>query len=158
MYSTTSLSSLFVHLPIIAVSFFVFKKGYQGGTSPLRSYVSQHASKSDPAVLNHPAIKRFLESPSRSSSPLDQGSDTHTLSPSDSKSLSQQGEGPDWEVAWREDRGRNTRKDTFGVPSSVVGEPRVTNHTTRDEASRLCVRKTIVSPRYIPPDKHEEND
>ncbi|KAM9459128.1 YEATS domain-containing protein 2-like [Salvelinus alpinus] len=67
--------------------------GYQGGTSPLLSYVSQHASKSDPAVLNHPAIKHFLEFPSRSSSPLDQGSDAHYLGPS--VILSQQGEGPD---------------------------------------------------------------
>uniref|UniRef100_A0A8C8CAY7 YEATS domain-containing protein 2 n=1 Tax=Oncorhynchus tshawytscha TaxID=74940 RepID=A0A8C8CAY7_ONCTS len=135
----------------------------------------QEASKSDPAVLNHPAIKRFLESPSRSSSPLNQGSDAHSLGPSESESLSQQGEGPDrdGEGAWREDRGRqerrpgrNTGKDTFGVPSSGVlssdgGEQRVTYHTTGDEASRLYIKKTIVVgnvSKYIPPDKREEND
>ncbi|XP_045570837.1 YEATS domain-containing protein 2 isoform X2 [Salmo salar] len=135
----------------------------------------QEASKSDPAVLNHPAIKRFLESPSRSSSPLNQGSDAHSLGPSESESLSQQGEGPDrdGEGAWREDRGRqerrpgrNTGKDTFGIPSSGVlssdgGEQRVTYHTTGDEASRLYIKKTIVVgnvSKYIPPDKREEND
>ncbi|KAM9428951.1 YEATS domain-containing protein 2-like isoform 2-T2 [Salvelinus alpinus] len=135
----------------------------------------QEASKSDPAVLNHPAIKRFLESPSRSSSPLNQGSDAHSLGPSESESLSQLGEGPDrdGEGAWREDRGRqerrpgrNTGKDTFGIPSSGVlssdgGEQRVTYHTTGDEASRLYIKKTIVVgnvSKYIPPDKREEND
>ncbi|XP_036821842.1 YEATS domain-containing protein 2 isoform X4 [Oncorhynchus mykiss] len=137
--------------------------------------LQEQASKSDPAVLNHPAIKRFLESPSRSSSPLNQGSDAHSLGPSESESLSQQGEGPDrdGEGAWREDRGRqerrpgrNTGKDTFGIPSSGVlssdgGEQRVTYHTTGDEASRLYIKKTIVVgnvSKYIPPDKREEND
>ncbi|KAJ8011576.1 hypothetical protein DPEC_G00059680 [Dallia pectoralis] len=130
----------------------------------------QETFKSDPAVLNHPAIRRFLESPSRSSSPLNQGSDAHSLGPSEAESLSQQGEGPDkdMEGAWREDGGqqerrpgRNTGKDTFGVPSSVAGEQRVTYHTTGDEASRLYVKKTIVVgnvSKYIPPDKREEND
>uniref|UniRef100_A0A6Q2X5R0 YEATS domain-containing protein 2 n=1 Tax=Esox lucius TaxID=8010 RepID=A0A6Q2X5R0_ESOLU len=130
----------------------------------------QEASKSDPAVLNHPAIRRFLESPSRSSSPLNQGSDAHSLGPSEAESLSQQGEGPDKDLegAWREDGGRqerrpgrNTGKDTFGVPSSVVGEQRVTYHTTSDQASRLYIKKTIVVgnvSKYIPPDKREEND
>lgn len=79
----------------------------------------QHVSKSDPAVLNHPAIRRFLESPSRSSSPLNQGSETPSLGHSESESLSHQGEGAerDGEGAWREDisrqecrPGRNTGK------------------------------------------------
>ncbi|XP_028974612.2 YEATS domain-containing protein 2 isoform X3 [Esox lucius] len=132
--------------------------------------IQEQASKSDPAVLNHPAIRRFLESPSRSSSPLNQGSDAHSLGPSEAESLSQQGEGPDKDLegAWREDGGRqerrpgrNTGKDTFGVPSSVVGEQRVTYHTTSDQASRLYIKKTIVVgnvSKYIPPDKREEND
>ncbi|KAM3866478.1 YEATS domain-containing protein 2 [Diretmus argenteus] len=128
------------------------------------------ASKSDPAVLNHPAIRRFLESPSRSSSPLNQGSETPSLAPSESESLSQQGEGAegDGDGAWREDSGRkerrpgrNTGKDTFDVPSSVGAEQRVTYHTTGEEASRLYAKKTIVVgnvSKYIPPDKREEND
>lgn len=70
-------------------------------------------------MLNHPAIRRFLESPSRSSSPLNQGSETPSLAQSESESLSQQGEGAerDGEGAWRDDGnrqesrpGRNTGK------------------------------------------------
>ncbi|KAM7379258.1 hypothetical protein PAMP_004823 [Pampus punctatissimus] len=127
-------------------------------------------SKSDPAVLNHPAIRRFLESPSRSSSPLNQGSETPSLAHSESESLSQHGEGAerDGEGAWGEDSsrqerrpGRNTGKDTFGVPSILGTEQRVVYHTTGDEASRLYAKKTIVVgnvSKYIPPDKREEND
>ncbi|XP_062260542.1 YEATS domain-containing protein 2 isoform X2 [Platichthys flesus] len=130
----------------------------------------EHASKSDPAVLNHPAIRRFLESPSRSSSPLNQGSETPSLAHSESESLSQQGEGSERDVegAWKEESsrqerrpGRNTGKDTFGVPSTVGADQRVIYHTTGDEASRLYAKKTIVVgnvSKYIPPDKREEND
>ncbi|XP_029969992.1 YEATS domain-containing protein 2 [Salarias fasciatus] len=122
------------------------------------------SSRSDPAVLNHPAIRRFLESPSRSSSPLQQGSETPSAVQSESESLSQ-GDGTErnGDGAWREERrpGRNTGKDTFGVPPSAGAEPRVTYHTTGDEASRLYAKKTIVVgnvSKYIPPDKREEND
>ncbi|XP_068455064.1 YEATS domain-containing protein 2-like, partial [Clinocottus analis] len=130
----------------------------------------EHVSKSDPAVLNHPAIRRFLESPSRSSSPLHQGSETPSLAQSESESLTQQGEGAerDGDGGWREDGsrqerrpGRNTGKDTFGVPLSLGAEQRVTYHTSGSEASRLYAKKTIVVgnvSRYIPPDKREEND
>uniref|UniRef100_A0A3B4XT65 YEATS domain-containing protein 2 n=1 Tax=Seriola lalandi dorsalis TaxID=1841481 RepID=A0A3B4XT65_SERLL len=130
----------------------------------------EHTSKSDPAVLNHPAIRRFLESPSRSSSPLNQGSETPSLAHSESESLSQQGEGAERDVegAWREESnrqerrpGRNTGKDTFGVPLSLGADQRVIYHTTGDEASRLYAKKTIVVgnvSKYIPPDKREEND
>ncbi|XP_034412043.1 YEATS domain-containing protein 2 isoform X2 [Cyclopterus lumpus] len=130
----------------------------------------EHVSKSDPAALNHPAIRRFLESPSRSSSPLNQGSETPSLAHSESESLSQQGEGAekDGEGAWRDDGsrqerrpGRNTGKDTFGVPLSLGAEQRVTYQTSGNESSRLYAKKTIVVgnvSRYIPPDKREEND
>ncbi|KAF6728496.1 YEATS domain-containing protein 2 [Oryzias melastigma] len=132
--------------------------------------VPEHAPKSDPAVLNHPAIRRFLEPPSRSSSPINQGSETPSLVQSESESLSQQGDGSErnGEGVWREEGtrqvrrpGRNTGKDTFGVSSSVGAEQRVTYHTTGDEASRLYVKKTIVVgnvSKYIPPDKREESD
>lgn len=78
-------------------------------------------------MLNHPAIRRFLESPSRSSSPLNQGSETPSLVQSESESLSQQGDGAerDGEAVWREDGskqecrpGRNTGK----VSSSSSGK------------------------------------
>ncbi|XP_020566707.1 YEATS domain-containing protein 2 isoform X3 [Oryzias latipes] len=132
--------------------------------------VPEHAPKSDPAVLNHPAIRRFLEPPSRSSSPVNQGSETPSLVQSESESLSQQGDGAErnGEGAWREEGsrqvrrpGRNTGKDTFGVPSTIGAEQRVTYLTTGDEASRLYVKKTIVVgnvSKYIPPDKREESD
>ncbi|CAN9502698.1 unnamed protein product [Ophioblennius macclurei] len=123
------------------------------------------SSRSDPAVLNHPAIRRFLESPSRSSSPLHQGSETPSAVHSECETLSQ-GDGAErnGDGAWREERrpGRNTGKDTFGVPSSAGGaEPRLTYLTSGDEASRLYAKKTIVVgnvSKYIPPDKREEND
>ncbi|KTF88537.1 hypothetical protein cypCar_00004526 [Cyprinus carpio] len=108
------------------------------------------ASKSDPSVLNHPAIKRFYDSPSRSSSPLNQNSETPSQVQSETESLSQHGEAGERETdsgredgASRERRpGRNTGKDTFGVPSSL--EQHVTYHTTGEEASRLYMKKTIV--------------
>lgn len=129
--------------------------------------VLPEASKSDPSVLNHPAIKRFLDSPSRSSSPLNQNSDTPSQVQSETESLSQQGEAGERETdSGREDStprerrpGRNTGKDTFGVPSSI--EQHVTYHTTGDDASRLYMKKTIVVgnvSKYIAPDKREEND
>ncbi|XP_028831084.1 YEATS domain-containing protein 2 isoform X2 [Denticeps clupeoides] len=125
----------------------------------------QEASKSDTSVLNHPAIKRFLESPSRSSSPLNQGSETPSLVPSETESLSQHGESieRDKDAGWREERrpGRNTGKDTFGVPPSAEVEQHVTYHSTGEEASRLFVKKTIIVgnvSKYIAPDKREEND
>uniref|UniRef100_A0A8C2KBZ3 YEATS domain-containing protein 2 n=1 Tax=Cyprinus carpio TaxID=7962 RepID=A0A8C2KBZ3_CYPCA len=125
------------------------------------------ASKSDPSVLNHPAIKRFYDSPSRSSSPLNQNSETPSQVQSETESLSQHGEAGERETdsgredgAPRERRpGRNTGKDTFGVPSSL--EQHVTYHTTGEEASRLYMKKTIVVgnvSKYIAPDKREEND
>ncbi|XP_061835702.1 YEATS domain-containing protein 2 isoform X1 [Nerophis lumbriciformis] len=126
-------------------------------------------SKSEPVALNHPAIRRFLESPSRSSSPLNHGSETPSLGQSESESLSQHGDttDKDAEGAWREESssrqeqrpGRNIGKDTFGV--ALGSEQRVTYHTTGDEASRVYAKKTIVVgnvSKYIPPDKREEND
>ncbi|PKU36121.1 yeats hypothetical protein [Limosa lapponica baueri] len=43
----------------------------------------------DATILNHPSIKKFLESPSRSSSPANQGSDTPSANHSETDSLSQ---------------------------------------------------------------------
>ncbi|KAM9790179.1 YEATS domain-containing protein 2 isoform 1-T1 [Syngnathus typhle] len=130
----------------------------------------QESSKSDPAALNHPAIRRFLEFPSRSSSPLNQGSETPSLAQSESESLSQHGDTTDKDIegVWRDDSdrlerrpGRNTGKDTFGVSTMLGNEQRVTCHTSGDESSRLYAKKTIVVgnvSKYIPPDKREEND
>ncbi|MCI4390769.1 hypothetical protein PGIGA_G00126600 [Pangasianodon gigas] len=125
-------------------------------------------SESSMSDLNHPAIKRFLESPSRSSSPLNQGSEAHSVGHSETESLIQPTEpGERDSQGWKEEElrqlerrpGRNTGKDTFGVPSSV--DQHITFHTTGEEASRLYVKKTIVVgnvSKYIAPDKREEND
>ncbi|CAL8281673.1 unnamed protein product [Lota lota] len=130
--------------------------------------IPEHAAKSDAAVLNHPAIRRFLECPSRSSSPLNQGSETPSVPPSECESLSQHGDGAE-RASWRQGGrgegrpGRNTGKDTFGVSAATAetAEPRAACHTSGDEASRLFMKKTIVVgnvSKYIPPDKREEND
>ncbi|XP_035384398.1 YEATS domain-containing protein 2 isoform X2 [Electrophorus electricus] len=121
-------------------------------------------TKSDMSVLNHPAIKRFLESPSRSSSPLNQDSEAPSGGHSEPESPSLHGDASDAADREEPDRqerrpGRNTGKDTFGVPVSV--DQQVTHHTTGDEMSRLYVKKTIVVgnvSKYIAPDKREEND
>lgn len=76
-------------------------------------------SKSSMSDFNHPAIKRFLESPSRSSSPLNQGSEAHSIGHSETESLSQPTEpGERDSQGWKEDElrqlerrpGRNTGK------------------------------------------------
>ncbi|XP_053342391.1 YEATS domain-containing protein 2 isoform X1 [Clarias gariepinus] len=125
-------------------------------------------SESSVSDFNHPAIKRFLESPSRSSSPLNQGSEAHSVGHSETESLSQPTEPGERDIqGWKDEEfrqlerrpGRNTGKDTFGVPSSV--DQHITFHTTGEEASRLYVKKTIVVgnvSKYIAPDKREEND
>lgn len=124
------------------------------------SSVSQHTSKSDPAVLNHPAIRRFLESPSRSSSPLNQGSDTPSLAHSESESLSQQGEGAerDGEGAWREDGSRQERRPgrNTGKVSSAAKDDRgyglFDEHkagTRINLASYLSVIKPVMSSLFV---------
>lgn len=50
---------------------------------------SQGSKTCDTMVFNHPAIKKFLESPSRSSSPANQRSETPSANHSESDSLSQ---------------------------------------------------------------------
>lgn len=75
--------------------------------------------KSSMSDLNHPAIKRFLESPSRSSSPLNQGSEAHSVGHSETESLSQPTEPGERDTpGWKEEEfrplehrpGRNTGK------------------------------------------------
>uniref|UniRef100_A0A8C2CE25 YEATS domain-containing protein 2 n=1 Tax=Cyprinus carpio TaxID=7962 RepID=A0A8C2CE25_CYPCA len=117
------------------------------------------ASKSDPSVLNHPAIKRFLDSPSRSSSPLNQNSETPSQVQSETESLSQHGEAGERET----DSGREDGAPRERRPGRNTGKVKqhVTYHTTGDEASRLYMKKTIVVgnvSKYIAPDKREEND
>ncbi|XP_043925944.1 YEATS domain-containing protein 2 isoform X2 [Protopterus annectens] len=128
----------------------------------------------DPSVFNHPAIKKFIESPSRSSSPANHRSETPSANQSESESVSHINDYlPDRESGGysKEERhldkaekrpGRNTGQDTFGVSTLQASEPRCTTYlSSSDDPSRLYVKKTIVVgnvSKYIPPDKREEND
>ncbi|XP_035190693.1 YEATS domain-containing protein 2 isoform X4 [Oxyura jamaicensis] len=126
----------------------------------------------DTTILNHPSIKKFLESPSRSSSPANQGSDTPSANHSESDSLSQHNDfllDKDNGNLDADDRltnsldqrqSRNTGRDSSGVSSSQKPGQRNAGLPS-DETSRLYVKKTIVVgnvSKYIPPDKREEND
>uniref|UniRef100_A0A803YGG3 YEATS domain-containing protein 2 n=1 Tax=Meleagris gallopavo TaxID=9103 RepID=A0A803YGG3_MELGA len=123
----------------------------------------------DATILNHPSIKKFLESPSRSSSPAHQGSDAPSANHSESDSLSQHNDffldkdngslDADERLANSLDQ-RQSRSDSLGVSSSQKPGQR-TAGLSNDETSRLYVKKTIVVgnvSKYIPPDKREEND
>ncbi|NWT37290.1 YETS2 protein, partial [Chroicocephalus maculipennis] len=109
----------------------------------------------DATILNHPSIKKFLESPSRSSSPANQGSDTPSANHSESDSLSQHND-----FLLEKDNGnldaderltnsldqrqsRNTGRDSSGVSSSQKPGQRNAG-LSNDETSRLYVKKTIV--------------
>ncbi|XP_036244473.1 YEATS domain-containing protein 2 isoform X6 [Molothrus ater] len=126
----------------------------------------------DATILNHPSIKKFLESPSRSSSPANQGSDTPSANHSESDSLSQHNDflldkdngslDADERLTNSLDQrqSRNAARDSSGVSSSQKPGQRNAG-LSNDETSRLYVKKTIVVgnvSKYIPPDKREEND
>ncbi|XP_023416033.2 YEATS domain-containing protein 2 isoform X2 [Cavia porcellus] len=135
--------------------------------------VSEGAKTCDTMVFNHPAIKKFLESPSRSSSPTNQRSETPSANHSESDSLSQHNDflsdkdnnsTMDMEErlsnSLEQRPRRNAGRDTSSVTGSRKTEQRDTD-LTGDETSRLFVKKTIVVgnvSKYIPPDKREEND
>ncbi|XP_069721446.1 YEATS domain-containing protein 2 isoform X2 [Phaenicophaeus curvirostris] len=126
----------------------------------------------DATILNHPSIKKFLESPSRSSSPANQGSDTPSANHSESDSLSQHNDflldkdngnlDADERLTNSLDQrqSRITSRDSLGVSGSQKPGQRNAG-LSNDETSRLYVKKTIVVgnvSKYIPPDKREEND
>ncbi|GAB1300106.1 YEATS domain-containing protein 2 [Apodemus speciosus] len=135
--------------------------------------VSEGLKTFDPMAFNHPAIKKFLESPSRSSSPTNQRSETPSANHSESDSLSQHNDflsdkdnNSNMDAEERlsstgEQRpNRNTGRDTSSISGSHRRELRNAD-LTGDETSRLFVKKTIVVgnvSKYIPPDKREEND
>ncbi|XP_054138739.1 YEATS domain-containing protein 2 isoform X5 [Melozone crissalis] len=130
------------------------------------------ARSCDATILNHPSIKKFLESPSRSSSPANQGSDTPSANHSESDSLSQHNDflldkdsgslDADERLpnSLEQRQSRNAGRDSSGVSSSQKPGQRNAG-LSNDETSRLYVKKTIVVgnvSKYIPPDKREEND
>ncbi|XP_055977922.1 YEATS domain-containing protein 2 isoform X3 [Sorex fumeus] len=135
--------------------------------------VSEGSKTYDTMVFNHPAIKKFLESPSRSSSPANQRSETPSANHSESDSLSQHNDflsdkdnSSSLDIEERlsnnmEQRSsRNPGRDPSSIPGSHKTEQRNAD-LTGDETSRLFIKKTIVVgnvSKYIPPDKREEND
>lgn len=135
--------------------------------------VSEGSKTYDTMVFNHPAIKKFLESPSRSSSPANQRSETPSANHSESDSLSQHNDflsdkdnNSNMDIEERlsnnvdQRPSRNTGRDTASITGSHKTEQRNAD-LTGDETSRLFVKKTIVVgnvSKYIPPDKREEND
>ncbi|XP_051047093.1 YEATS domain-containing protein 2 isoform X2 [Phodopus roborovskii] len=135
--------------------------------------VSEGLKTFDTMAFNHPAIKKFLESPSRSSSPTIQRSETPSANHSESDSLSQHNDflsdkdnNSNMDVeeklssAMEQRSNRNPGRDTSSVSGSHKRELRNAD-LTGDETSRLFVKKTIVVgnvSKYIPPDKREEND
>ncbi|XP_072330857.1 YEATS domain-containing protein 2 isoform X2 [Scyliorhinus torazame] len=145
--------------------------------SAVQPKVAEVPKPYDPTVFNHPVIKKFLESPSRSSSPANQRSETPSANQSETDSVTHQADTfldkeseqeqptPACESI-QPDRtetraGRNTGQDAFGVPTQQGIEQRCTYLTTSDDPSRLYVKKTIVVgnvSKYIPPDKREDND
>ncbi|XP_048460717.1 YEATS domain-containing protein 2 isoform X4 [Rhincodon typus] len=145
--------------------------------SAVQSKMTEGPKPYDPTVFNHPVIKKFLESPSRSSSPGNQRSETPSANQSETDSVSHQADtfldkendqeqltaaSEDIQTYRSEKRaGRNTGQDTFGVPTPQEIEQRCTYLTTSEDPSRLYIKKTIVVgnvSKYIPPDKREEND
>ncbi|XP_012888528.1 PREDICTED: YEATS domain-containing protein 2 isoform X2 [Dipodomys ordii] len=124
-------------------------------------------------VFNHPAIKKFLESPSRSSSPTNQRSETPSANHSESDSLSQHNDflsdkdnnsNVDLEERLSNNTEQRPSRNTGRDPSNITGSHKTEQRNTDltgDETSRLFVKKTIVVgnvSKYIPPDKREEND
>lgn len=77
-------------------------------------------------AFNHPAIKKFLESPSRSSSPTNQRSETPSANHSESDSLSQHND-------FLSDRDNNSNVDVEERLSSI-GEQRLSRNTGRVQA------------------------
>ncbi|KAM9225640.1 YEATS domain-containing protein 2 isoform 2-T2 [Dugong dugon] len=135
--------------------------------------VSEGSKTCDAMVFNHPAIKKFFESPSRSSSPANQRSETPSANHSESDSLSQHNDflsdkdnNSNMDIEERlsnnmeQRQSRNTGRDTSSTTGSRKTDQRNADFTG-DETSRLFVKKTIVVgnvSKYIPPDKREEND
>ncbi|XP_040204906.1 YEATS domain-containing protein 2 isoform X2 [Rana temporaria] len=130
-----------------------FGKGHEG------------TSACDPTILNHPSIKKFLESPSRASSPANHRSDTPSVSNSETESICTHSEllDKDSHVATKTVHKGTSAADGKLVKDSVPTENdnQTAGFTRSVDTSRRFVKKTLVVgnvSRYIPPDKREEND
>ncbi|XP_073437358.1 YEATS domain-containing protein 2 isoform X2 [Dendrobates tinctorius] len=129
------------------------------------SKVPEVTASCDPTILNHPSIKKFLESPSRASSPANHRSDTPSANNSETDSVCTHSElERDSTIISKATLKRSPSADRQIRKDSVSTE----NMNTRsigfagsEDTSRRFVKKTIVVgnvSKYIPPDKREEND
>ncbi|XP_075057811.1 YEATS domain-containing protein 2 isoform X4 [Mixophyes fleayi] len=131
-----------------------FSKGQEG------------TSACDPTTLNHPSIKKFLESPSRASSPANHRSDTPSVNNSETESVCAHNEllDKDSQVT-----AKTVHKGTSGTDERLGKDSLTTENVDKktsgfmrsEDTSRRFVKKTIVVgnvSKYIPPDKREEND
>ncbi|XP_063771763.1 YEATS domain-containing protein 2 isoform X2 [Pseudophryne corroboree] len=131
-----------------------FSKGQEG------------TSTCDPTILNHPAIKKFLESPSRASSPANHRSDTPSANNSETDSVCAHNELLDKDChtpAKSVLTGTAATDEKLG--KDFVTTENLDNKSSgfmrSEDTSRRFVKKTIVVgnvSKYIPPDKREEND
>ncbi|XP_054839717.1 YEATS domain-containing protein 2 isoform X2 [Eublepharis macularius] len=132
--------------------------------------VGEGTKTCDPLVFNHPSIKKFVDSPSRSSSPANQGSETLSVNHSESESsqhvdylMGKDNSNLDAEERLSSKLDQRPRKNS-GQGTSVASDRKAglrSASLSNDENSRLFVKKTIVVgnvSKYIPPDKREEND
>uniref|UniRef100_A0A8C5M9V3 YEATS domain-containing protein 2 n=1 Tax=Leptobrachium leishanense TaxID=445787 RepID=A0A8C5M9V3_9ANUR len=119
----------------------------------------------DATILNHPSIKKFLESPSRASSPANNRSETPSANNSETDSLCAHSEYLDKDGNLNAKGGKGAQRAEAKLAKDPMASDNLTNQTTLfargEDASRRFVKKTIVVgnvSKYIPPDKREEND
>ncbi|XP_063298427.1 YEATS domain-containing protein 2 isoform X3 [Pelobates fuscus] len=126
------------------------------------------AAGCDATILNHPSIKKFLESPSRASSPANNRSETPSANNSETDSVCAQNEysEKDGNIDGKgiaANKGAQRADAKLGKDSLTAAN---LNHQTSrfaraEDDNRRFVKKTIVVgnvSKYIPPDKREEND
>ncbi|XP_069831627.1 YEATS domain-containing protein 2 isoform X2 [Dendropsophus ebraccatus] len=126
--------------------------------------VQEATSSCDPTVLNHPSIKKFLESPSRASSPANHRSDTPSANNSETDSVCTHSElDKDIHVLTKGVHKGTPSDGKHGKDSTTIENMnnKLIGFAGSEDTSRRFVKKTIVVgnvSKYIPPDKREEND
>ncbi|XP_040283821.1 YEATS domain-containing protein 2 isoform X2 [Bufo bufo] len=131
------------------------------------SKAQETTSSCDPTILNHPSIKKFMESPSRAASPANHRSDTPSANNSETDSVCTHSElDKDNQVLSKAMHKGTSPTDVNLVKDAASTEnininDKSTGFAGSEDTSRRFVKKTIVVgnvSKYIPPDKREEND
>ncbi|XP_044146733.1 YEATS domain-containing protein 2 isoform X2 [Bufo gargarizans] len=129
------------------------------------SKAQEATSSCDPTILNHPSIKKFIESPSRAASPANHRSDTPSANNSETDSVCTHSElDKDNQVLSKAIHKGTSPTDVNLVKDAASTEninDKSTGFAGSEDTSRRFVKKTIVVgnvSKYIPPDKREEND